>query len=363
VDGIGLGPVRWPSPAGRKRRTTLNRRWRSGSLSNGHRGPRTRLSIPGRGRDLAPSGACDFPPRARRWAIRSNAVTAFPYAVDGQMLVPAGDLRTGTKSARFSGRGGSRAGLKLLFHFTTLIYPSGYTVLLPGAVDNVPGHGAFEDEETRKATIRQGQRQRPRCGKPRPEAAATGGLIGAAGGRPSRVRASAARGGSRCGEQQIALFSRGKDLRLEQGNVRSKWWCSARSILMQIVCRGEGRCGAICNDTIRSSSALRAPLLFQNKECVDVRRVTTIVLRGEFRGRRGFQPEARSAPANMGHGGHAGHVGDHPNLLKRIHGRRRRSAPRRAASSPGNRRGRIIGAAGMRLLQPSAWRCRYSPAL
>jgi len=26
---------------------------------------------------------------------------------------------------------------ELLFHFTTLIYPNGYTVLLPGAVDNV----------------------------------------------------------------------------------------------------------------------------------------------------------------------------------------------------------------------------------
>jgi type IV secretion system protein VirB10 len=52
--------------------------------------------------------------------------------------VPAGTYIQGKiTSVKRGGRLRGRA--ELLLHFTTLIYPSGYTVVLPGSVENIPG--------------------------------------------------------------------------------------------------------------------------------------------------------------------------------------------------------------------------------
>jgi len=84
---------------------------------------------------------------------------------------------------------------------------------LPGAVDNVPGmeHSKMKNEE---GTIRQDS-DKGRDVATAAEAAATGGLIGAAAGGLKGAGIGGA-GGAVVGTA-IALFSRGKDLRLEQG--------------------------------------------------------------------------------------------------------------------------------------------------
>ena len=140
------------------------------------------------------------------------AVTTFPYAAEGRMVVPAGTYVQGRISAiQRPGRVKGRA--ELLFHFTTLIYPNGYTVMLPGAVDNVPGmeHSTMKNAE---GTIRQDS-DKGHDVATAAEAAATGGLIGAAAGGLKGAGIGGA-GGAVVGTA-IALFSRGKDLRLEQG--------------------------------------------------------------------------------------------------------------------------------------------------
>jgi hypothetical protein len=140
------------------------------------------------------------------------AITSFPYAQNGQMLIPAGTYVQGRISAiTRPGRVKGRA--ELLFHFTTLIYPDGYTVMLPGAVDNVPGmeHSTMKDDE---GTIRQDGQKAHDVGKVA-GAAATGGLIGAAAGGLKGAGIGGA-GGAVVGTA-IALFSRGNDLRLESG--------------------------------------------------------------------------------------------------------------------------------------------------
>ena len=54
------------------------------------------------------------------------------------MLIPANTFVQGRISnIKRPGRIKGRA--EVLIHFTTMIYPSGYTVLLPGAIENVPG--------------------------------------------------------------------------------------------------------------------------------------------------------------------------------------------------------------------------------
>jgi hypothetical protein len=64
--------------------------------------------------------------------------TNFPYVQDGRMVIPEGTYVQGEiTSVQRAGRVKGRA--EVMMHFTTLIFPNGYTVTLPGAVDNVPG--------------------------------------------------------------------------------------------------------------------------------------------------------------------------------------------------------------------------------
>lgn len=65
------------------------------------------------------------------------AQTTFPVVIDEHIVVPAGTYVQGKiSSIKPAGRIKGRA--EVLMHFTTLIYPSGYTVLLPGSLENVP---------------------------------------------------------------------------------------------------------------------------------------------------------------------------------------------------------------------------------
>src|SRR5690242_15722935 len=64
--------------------------------------------------------------------------TSFPVSIDNTMAIPAGTYVQGViDNVKRSGRIKGRA--EVLFHFTTLILPNGYTVSVPGSVDDVPG--------------------------------------------------------------------------------------------------------------------------------------------------------------------------------------------------------------------------------
>jgi hypothetical protein len=64
--------------------------------------------------------------------------TSFPVSIDNTIAIPAGTYVQGViDNVKRSGRVKGRA--EVLFHFTTLIFPSGYTVSVPGAVNDVPG--------------------------------------------------------------------------------------------------------------------------------------------------------------------------------------------------------------------------------
>jgi hypothetical protein len=66
------------------------------------------------------------------------AETSFPIVLNDKVIIPAGTYVQGRISGvKRPGRVKGRA--ELLMHFTTLVYPSGYTALLPGAVENMPG--------------------------------------------------------------------------------------------------------------------------------------------------------------------------------------------------------------------------------
>jgi hypothetical protein len=66
------------------------------------------------------------------------AETNFPVTVNDKMIIPAGTYVQGRiAEVRRAGRVKGKA--EVLMHFTTLVFPSGYTTMLPGAIENLPG--------------------------------------------------------------------------------------------------------------------------------------------------------------------------------------------------------------------------------
>jgi hypothetical protein len=140
------------------------------------------------------------------------AETTFPVVQDNRVLIPANTYVQGRiSSIKRPGRIKGRA--EVLIHFTTMIYPSGYTVLLPGAVDNVPGADktAMKGEE---GTIQQGG-EKAKDISTVASTASTGAVIGglSQGGKGALIGGAA---GGVVGTA-IALLTRGNDVRLESG--------------------------------------------------------------------------------------------------------------------------------------------------
>ena len=140
------------------------------------------------------------------------AETTFPVVFNDRVVIPAGTYVQGKIShVQRAGRVKGRA--EVLMHFTTLIYPSGYTVVLPGAVEQVPGaeKTAVKDQE---GTIRQDSQTGQKVGTVA-STAGTGAVVGALsdGGKGALIGAGV---GGAVGTA-IAMLTRGNDVRMEAG--------------------------------------------------------------------------------------------------------------------------------------------------
>jgi hypothetical protein len=144
------------------------------------------------------------------------AETAFPFVVDNRVIVPAGSYIQGKIS--HVERGGRLKGrAEILMHFTSMIYPSGYTVMLPGSVENMPGadNNSVKDSE---GTIQQDKDTGKKI-----EDAAKGGVYGGSGGALAGGLSSGlngARVGAGVGAAAgigWALLKRGSDVKLDVG--------------------------------------------------------------------------------------------------------------------------------------------------
>jgi hypothetical protein len=138
--------------------------------------------------------------------------TTFPIVQDNRVLIPAGTYVQGRIShVQRAGRVKGRA--DLLMHFTTLIYPNGYTVMLPGSLENVPG----ADKTSMKGpegTVRQDSDVGKKVGEIA-GTGATGAAIGAIAGGGKGALIGAGTGGAV--GTAIALLTRGNDVKLENG--------------------------------------------------------------------------------------------------------------------------------------------------
>jgi type IV secretion system protein VirB10 len=145
------------------------------------------------------------------------AETAFPFVVDNRVIVPAGSYIQG-KIAHVERAGHGHGRAEILMHFTSMIYPSGYTVMLPGSVENTPGadNKSVKDSE---GTIQQDSQ----TGK-KVEDAAKNGTYGTIGGATAGGLATGTLNGARVGAGLgaaagigWALLKRGNDVRLDVG--------------------------------------------------------------------------------------------------------------------------------------------------
>jgi type IV secretion system protein VirB10 len=144
-------------------------------------------------------------------------VSTFPVIVGSHVLIPSGVYVQGVvdkveRPGRIKGRA------KLLMHFTTMIFPNGQVVGIPGAVDNLPGSGgpSVKGEE---GTIEQASNKGKDAGN-----VAKGGIIGASGGviggaASGRPGAGAAIGGLAgvAGGLIYTLLTRGDEVVIPEG--------------------------------------------------------------------------------------------------------------------------------------------------
>jgi type IV secretion system protein VirB10 len=103
------------------------------------------------------------------------AQTTFPVVINDHIVIPAGTYVQG-KISSIKPAGRIKGSAEVLMHFTSLIYPNGYTVMLPGSIESAPGVDKAEvkdKEGTIKADSNAGK-----VAKTVGEPAATGAVVG-----------------------------------------------------------------------------------------------------------------------------------------------------------------------------------------
>ena len=137
--------------------------------------------------------------------------TSFPVTQNNVAVIPAGTFVKG-KIAQVKRAGKIKGRAEILFNFTTMIFPNGYTIDLPGSLENAPGsrNSTVTDKEgTVKADSQKGKDAGTVA-----KTGATGAVIGAvaAGGKGAGIGGLA---GAAVGLGQV-LFTRGQDVRIDQ---------------------------------------------------------------------------------------------------------------------------------------------------
>lgn len=144
------------------------------------------------------------------------AQTVFPLVLNERILIPAGTYIQGRiMHTEKAGRSQKRA--EILIHFTSMIYPSGYTVMLPGSIDNTPGADSSGVKDS-EGTIQQDKDSGKRL-EDAAKGAAVGGTVGSIGGVAAGGLNGARIGGLAgiAGGVAWALLKHGPELKLDVG--------------------------------------------------------------------------------------------------------------------------------------------------
>ena len=145
--------------------------------------------------------------------------STFPVVVGTRVMIPAGVYVQGVVDrVERAGRVKGRAQLDM--HFTSIIFPNGSVVEVPGIVNSVPGAKKQSVKDDGEGTIEQAGDKGRNAGEVAKVSVPTGGTIGSIGGLSSGhpiAGGIAGIGAGLAAAGLVSLFTRGADVNIESG--------------------------------------------------------------------------------------------------------------------------------------------------
>jgi hypothetical protein len=145
--------------------------------------------------------------------------STFPVVVGNKVMIPAGVYVQG-RVDRVVRAGHVKGKAQLDMHFTSIIFPNGSVVEIPGIVNSVPGAKKQTVKDDGEGTIEQDSDKGRNAGKVAAIAIPTGATVGAIGGINSDHPLAGGVAGIGAGLATaglVSLFTRGADVNIESG--------------------------------------------------------------------------------------------------------------------------------------------------
>jgi hypothetical protein len=145
--------------------------------------------------------------------------STFPVVVGNRVMIPAGVYVQGVVD-RVARAGHVKGRAQLDMHFTSIIFPNGSVVEIPGMVNSLPGAKDQSVKDDGEGTIEQAGNKGRNVGKVAEVAVPTGGTIGTIGGLGSGHPVAGGLAGVGAGlavAGLASLFTRGADVNIESG--------------------------------------------------------------------------------------------------------------------------------------------------
>jgi hypothetical protein len=145
--------------------------------------------------------------------------STFPVVVGNRVMIPAGVYVQGVVD-RVERAGRVKGKAQLDMHFTSIIFPNGSVVEIPGMVNSLPGARKQEVKDDGEGTIEQDSDKGRNAGKVAEVAVPTGGTIGSIGGLESGHPIAGGIAGIGAGLATaglVSLFTRGADVNIDSG--------------------------------------------------------------------------------------------------------------------------------------------------
>jgi type IV secretion system protein VirB10 len=143
----------------------------------------------------------------------------FPVVVGNKVMIPAGVYVQGIVD-RVARAGRVKGKSQLDMHFTSMIFPNGTVVEIPGLVNSLPGAKTQQVKDNGEGTIQQDADRGRNAGKAAEIAIPTGGTVGSIGGLASGHPLAGGLAGVGAGLAAVglvSLFTRGADVNIESG--------------------------------------------------------------------------------------------------------------------------------------------------
>jgi hypothetical protein len=145
--------------------------------------------------------------------------STFPVVVGNRVMIPAGVYVQGlvdrvVRAGHMTGRA------QLDMHFTSMIFPNGSVVEIPGLVNSLPGASKQSVKEDGEGTIEQQGDKGRNAGEVAKVAIPTGGTVGSIGGLATGhpiAGGVAGIGAGLAAAGLVSLFTRGADVNIESG--------------------------------------------------------------------------------------------------------------------------------------------------